>query len=217
MNGSSMYINAGGEVSPPASGSHNAFCLDGGSGGGQLPVQSQIAMFNGVDQYMTTSTPIVLAGDCEFGFTIRVNRFDNYRGIMYDSGGGSAHARMSNNNDIQLALFFGVYILIPNCAFPDNLGRKIVIKRIGTNAYVSVDGVELPRFGAGATDVVIDTFGRNSSGHSNVAIYDIYANDRSVHDYSCKDGFENNPVAVNKGNGGNGSFSGMSESDWINE
>lgn len=190
-----------------------------GSGGVTPPPVTQIPLYNNgtSGQYCTTGSPIVMSGDFVLTFTLRVYTFDNFRGIAYDSAGSPAYILLHTNNDIQIGNFAGLFLIIPNSAFPDQTSRVIRLERSGIALTASVDGTQQAAGTVNSSDIVLDVFGQRAGGFANVSIYNIVLDDGSVHSYPCNDTFANDPVMLNEGNGGNGTYTAMTAASWINE
>ncbi len=172
---------------------------------------------NGVDQWIQTPE-ILINGDGEVGFKIQILSFGAYRGIAYGEVSGFMR-QYASDGALQLNNIAGRYdtFNIPPSTASETIYLKI--KRELSNLTVTAT------HGNGDVDMLVDAacnndpisftnFGRNSGGRSNVRIYDIYANDKSQHDYPCDDGFDNNPTIRNRGSAGNAVIASATLATW---
>ena len=171
---------------------------------------------NGVDQWIQTQL-ITLSGDYELGFTIKpLTPQVGFNGIAYDSTGTtSAFIRFRNSDGfIQFNGFSGTDIrvnAIPSTGVED---YRLVLKRVGTSLTLTVNDTIEYTGTTGLTDVTLNTWGTNGLSASNIRIYDIYANDKTQHDYPCDDGFDNSPTIRNRGGAGDGLIANATISTW---
>lgn len=182
------------------------------------PVASRLAPnLNGDDQQIETQL-ITLSGDYELGFTIKpITPQVGFNGIAYDSTGATTAFIRFRNSDgfIQFNGFSGTDIrvnVIPSTGSED---YKLILKRVGTVLTLSVnDSIEYTGV-TGLADVTLNTWGNNGLSSSNIRVYNIYANDKSLHDYPCDDGYENNPTIRNRGSAGDAEIFNATLDVWV--
>lgn len=186
-----------------------------GGGSSVQPASRLAPNFNGVSQYGDVGG-ITYTGDYSRSATVVMPTLSgNFVRLWGKSGDFTSRFLISDDGsaNIKLSDTDNTGVNIPPGVFAAGQTFNVTVSRTGSNAKVTVNGVDFDFTSVNTGGSTFNYIQRMSTSYGVGVVFDYY--DSIGNFFPMDDGWPNNPVMRNTGTGADGTFVNMTEAAWV--